>query len=49
MPAFLAAWWHTIPLRLRYLVRPYVKAIGGYLAAYAGATALLQPWLLGGW
>lgn len=49
MTAFLATWWRTIPLRLRYLVRPYALALASYLAAYAGATALWQPWALGGW
>ncbi|QKG57373.1 hypothetical protein GKZ68_12540 [Hymenobacter sp. BRD128] len=49
MAEFLATWRHTVSLRLRYLVRPYAQAFGSYLAAYAGATALLQPWAWGGW
>ena len=49
MANFLAAWWRTLPLRWHHLGRPYAQALGGYLAAYAGATALLRPWQLGGW
>lgn len=48
-PAFLEDWRRTLPLRWRGLVLPYAKGLGGLLAAYAGATALFQPWGLGLW
>jgi hypothetical protein len=48
-PAFLEGWRRTLPLRWRGLVLPYAKGLGSTLAAYAGATALFQPWGLGFW
>ena len=48
-PGFLAAWRGTLPLRWRGLVVPYGRAMGTFVAGYAGATALFRPWALGGW
>jgi|GEM_PF-3216576 len=48
-PAFLAGWRHSLPVRWRGLVVPYLQATLCFVVAYAGATALLQPWALGRW
>jgi hypothetical protein len=48
-PGFFASWFQSIPLRLRGLVVPYFKALGVFMAGYAGLTALLRPWSLGNW
>lgn len=48
-PGFLADWRRSLPLRLRGLVLPYGRALGVFVAGYAGATALFEPWALGRW
>lgn len=36
-------------MRWRSLVGPFVRVLAGFGASYAGATALLKPWLWGYW
>ncbi len=47
--AFLADWRQSLPGRWRGLILPYGRAMGTFVAGYAGATALLRPWALGLW
>lgn len=48
-PDFWATWRRTLPTRRRRLLRPYFRALGLFVVGYGGATALFQPWALGGW
>jgi len=48
-PDFWATWRRTLPTRWRRLVLPYFRALGLFVLGYGGATALFQPWALGGW
>jgi hypothetical protein len=48
-PALLGAWRRSLPVRWRCLVVPYGRTMGVFVSGYAGATALLRPWPLGGW
>jgi hypothetical protein len=48
-PDFWATWRRSLPARWRGLVVPYFKAFGLFVLGYGGATALFQPWALGGW
>lgn len=49
VPSFPPSWRQSLPARWRGLAVPYGQAMGFFLAAYAGATALLSPWRLGHW
>jgi hypothetical protein len=48
-PPFSGSWRQSLPLRWRGLMGPYGQAMGFFLAAYAGLTALFRPWALGHW
>ena len=48
-PDFWATWRRTLPTRWRRLMLPYFRALGLFVLGYGGATALFQPWALGGW
>lgn len=45
----VAGWTRTLPRRWHGLVVPYLQALLVFTAAYAGATALVQPWGPGRW
>lgn len=49
VPDFWATWRRTLPTRWRRLMLPYFWALGFFVLGYGGATALFQPWALGGW
>lgn len=48
-PDFWVNWRRTLPTRRRRLMLPYLQALGIFVLGYGGATALFQPWALGGW
>ena len=48
-PDFWANWRRTLRTRWRRPLVPYFQALGVFVLGYGGATALFQPWALGGW